>query len=210
MKNPKSVPTVEPRPNGPYLVRDLAELVAADGQALPVRSTVALCRCGQSGKKPFCDGTHAKVGFPGARQSPPADDVRATYGGRDITVYDNRSLCAHAGQCTDALTSVFRSGRSPWIDPDGASAEAIAAAVAACPSGALGYAIQGRKFAEPSSVPRIMVEKNGPYRVTGGVELLNEPFRQGASPRRYTLCRCGQSKNKPFCDGSHWDAGFEG
>jgi CDGSH-type Zn-finger protein len=210
MKSPKPVPTLELRPNGPYRVKDLEELVAADGQALPVKPLMALCRCGKSGTKPFCDGTHNKVGFSGARQAPATDDVRATYAGRDITVHDNRSLCSHAGACTDALTSVFRSGQSPWIDPDGAPAEAIAAAIAACPSGALSYAINGREYVEPPTGPRITLEKNGPYRVTGGVELLNEPFRQGASPRRYSLCRCGQSKNKPFCDGSHWDAGFEG
>jgi CDGSH-type Zn-finger protein len=53
------------------------------------------------------------------------------------------------------------------------------------------------------------VTDNGPYAVTGGIELLGVKMGEGASPEHYTLCRCGASKNKPFCDGSHWDAGFK-
>ena len=210
MKSSKPMPTIAPRPNGPYVVKGVQELYAADGRAFPVSPAFSLCRCGKSANKPFCDGSHARTGFSSLRQSNSEDDVRATYVGRDITIYDNRSICAHAGICSDSLGSVFRSGQSPWIDPNGAAAESIAAVVRNCPSGALSYALKGRDFVEEPAAPSIRLEKNGPYRVTGGVGLLNESFGHGASPRRYTLCRCGQSKNKPFCDGSHWDAGFEG
>jgi CDGSH-type Zn-finger protein len=53
------------------------------------------------------------------------------------------------------------------------------------------------------------VTKDGPYAVSGGIELAGVSFGDGASQEHYTLCRCGASKNKPFCDGSHWDAGFK-
>ncbi len=211
MKTPTPPPPeIEARPNGPYAVKNLQRLLSAAGEALQVKPTTALCRCGGSSQKPYCDGTHRKNGFSSKRESDPADDVRRTYVGNGIVVTDNRSLCAHAGFCTDGLATVFRSGDTPWIDCAGATAEQIAATVRKCPSGALSYSIPGQETVEPEAEPCIAVEKNGPYHVTGGVVLLNEPFRQVASPGRYTLCRCGQSKNKPFCDGSHWDAGFEG
>jgi CDGSH-type Zn-finger protein len=54
----------------------------------------------------------------------------------------------------------------------------------------------------------VTVTDDGPYAITGGIELLEVTFGEGASREHYTLCRCGASKNKPFCDGSHWDAGF--
>ena len=52
--------------------------------------------------------------------------------------------------------------------------------------------------------PKIVVSKDGPYRITGGVEIPGEPRAEGASTEHYALCRCGGSKNKPFCDGTHW------
>jgi CDGSH-type Zn-finger protein len=57
-------------------------------------------------------------------------------------------------------------------------------------------------------LPAVEVTDNGPYAVTGGVELADAKWGEGASRERYTLCRCGMSRNKPFCDGSHWDAKF--
>ena len=64
--------------------------------------------------------------------------------------------------------------------------------------------------AEPlERASKITPTANGPYAVTGGIELAGVTFGDGASREHYTLCRCGASKNKPFCDGSHWDAGFK-
>lgn len=54
----------------------------------------------------------------------------------------------------------------------------------------------------------VTVTNDGPYTITGGVELLDVPFGEDASREHYTLCRCGGSKNKPFCDGTHWSLGF--
>lgn len=64
-------PTITPRPNGPYLVKGAVRIVDADGKEFPVSGdTVALCRCGQSSNKPFCDGTHGKVGFQSTCKAP--------------------------------------------------------------------------------------------------------------------------------------------
>jgi hypothetical protein len=99
--------------------------------------------------------------------------------------------------------------QEPWIDPDGAALEAVIETIRRCPSGALGYTVEGTEVRDQDLPPAIGVTKDGPYRVTGGIELVGQAWGEGASRSRYTLCRCGASKNKPFCDGSHWDAGFQ-
>jgi hypothetical protein len=84
----------------------------------------------------------------------------------------------------------------------------IIATIGKCPSGALGYAIDSVEADAPERAPTVTVTDNGPYAITGGVELMGVKFGESASREHYTLCRCGSSKNKPFCDGSHWGAGF--
>jgi CDGSH-type Zn-finger protein len=169
---------------------------------------VALCRCGASKNKPFCDGTHGAIGFKGTNTADPAKNKRNAYAGKRITIFDNRGICSHAGHCTDGLKSVFRMHEEPWIDPDGAKVEEIVATIRKCPSGALSYALDGAEAQPPQREPMITVTADGPYEVAGGVELLGVKFGDGASQEHYTLCRCGASKNKPFCDGSHWTAEF--
>ena len=202
-------PTIECKPDGPYLVRDLDDLRDWRGQRIETKAVVALCRCGGSATKPFCDGTHQKNGFSGAKRPDRGVDRRDSYPAGRITIHDNRSICAHAGHCTDGLAAVFKYGSEPWIDPAGASAEAIVATIRKCPSGALAYTLDGVEGGDAERAPAITVTKDGPYAVVGAVALSGQDWAQGASKTRYTLCRCGASKNKPFCDGSHWAAGFK-
>lgn len=201
-------PTIQCKPNGPYLVKDLTRLENAKGARLATKPVTALCRCGQSATKPFCDGTHNAVGFSDARQSDGRNDRRRDYAGVRITVHDNRALCAHAGHCTEGLAAVFDAKRKPWIDADGAVAEAIIDVVRQCPSGALSYSLNDVEHRDQARDPAILVTANGPYAVTGGVQLEGVAMGDGASTEHFTLCRCGASKNKPFCDGSHWESGF--
>jgi hypothetical protein len=86
--------------------------------------------------------------------------------------------------------------------------EEIVATVRKCPSGALSYAIDGVEAEDVVRPPKVMVTDNGPYAVSGGIELMGAQFADGASHEHYTLCRCGASRNKPFCDGSHWRVEF--
>jgi len=202
-------PTIECKPNGPYLVRNLDDLRDARGDRLQPKPVMALCRCGGSSNKPFCDGTHQKNGFSGAKLAERSADKRESYQAKRITIHDNRSICAHAGLCSDGLASVFRTKREPWIDPAGAEAEAIIETIRRCPSGALSYSLDGVEGEDPQRAPAITVTKDGPYAVTGGAQLLEQSWAQGASTEHYTLCRCGGSKNKPFCDGTHWSIGFK-
>ncbi len=212
MNNDK--PKIACLPNGPYyLLNDMTphtipNLQDANGDPCATVSGVALCRCGGSSNKPFCDGTHGTIGFTDAKQTDGQLDKRVDYSGQHITIHDNRGICAHAGICTDRLKSVFKLGEEPWIDADGASVEQIIDTIKQCPSGALSYSIDNTESADPDRPPIVTVTKNGPYAVSGGIELLDQPMGEGASTEHYTLCRCGASKNKPFCDGSHWQIGF--
>lgn len=199
--------TIEVRKNGPYLVHGPCRLTDGGGKDLPARGTFALCRCGNSSKKPFCDGTHAKIGFDGTRLAATPQDGSHPHRGKRITIHDNRAVCAHAGVCTDNLPAVFRPGEEPWIDADAAEAEAIVALVKRCPSGALSYSMDGTPAPTEARERLVTASKNGPYFVSGDVELKAD----GAKPLfadRYALCRCGGSKNKPFCDGTHWAIQF--
>lgn len=194
--------------NGPYRVSGACRVVNARGEDVPVRGRFALCRCGSSGTKPFCDGTHAKIGFDATRFTTASPDAGEPYRGKKITIHDNRALCAHSGICTDRLPGVFRLGKEPWIEPEGAQAAAAIDVIRRCPSGALSYSIEGVPPAPEPGEPVITASANGPYFIGGAVELRGEGARP-RDPHRYALCRCGGSKNKPFCDGTHWAIGFD-
>ena len=202
--------------DGPYLVTNAETVTDQLGVPIPVRPTMALCRCGESASKPFCDGSHATIGFSGAKDLSRVSDRRDTYPGVGVTVLDNRGICAHSGFCTDRLSTAFHAGSEPFVTPSGGRADEIIAAVRACPSGALSYAIDGREAREQVDVPRVAaieVSKDGPYRVTGAIALTDgdgraEPRPAGSSTEHYSLCRCGHSQNKPFCSGMHWYINF--
>ena len=213
MKN--ETPKIACLPNGPYYLlndptpRVIPNIQKSDGAPCTTITGVALCRCGGSANKPFCDGTHGKNGFTDEKLSDGKLDRRENYAGKHITIHDNRGICAHAGHCTDNLASVFKLDAEPWIDADAASAEDIINTIKKCPSGALSYSIGEVEHRDQQRPPMVTVTKDGPYAITGGIELLDQPRGEGASLEHYTLCRCGGSKNKPFCDGTHWHIGFK-
>ena len=201
--------TIEVRPDGPYAVTGVETLRDASGKDIVhAEMVVKLCRCGGSMNKPFCDGTHRRNGFSGARISDGAKDKVKSYAGPGITIHDNRSVCVHAAKCTEGLPKVFKYGERPWIDPAGAQPQLIVETVRRCPSGALSYSVDGAAPKPEEWRPSIDVMKDGPYAVLG-VELLGVEFAQGVPRERYTLCRCGASKNKPFCDASHTEIGLK-
>ncbi len=200
---------IEAMPDGPYVVKNPPPLKNSNDEVLQTKPVTALCRCGRSDNKPFCDGTHAKVGFSAARLTGGSADKQDHYEGDSVTINDNRGVCAHAARCTDGLKSVFKYGEEPWIDPNGADVEVVKKQIQQCPSGALSYTIGGGEHDDFNHEPGITIVKDGPYRVTGGLNLDDKVAGQKPQSRNhYTLCRCGGSKNKPFCDGTHWE-GFK-
>jgi len=136
-------------------------------------------------------------------------DKRISYKGKKITIHDNRCICSHAAFCTDNLPSVFRMGVTPWIDADGEDPGVIKKVINTCPSGALSYSEKGIEYIDHAAEPEIHISRNGPYEIHGGVETVGFDPGDRASHEHYTLCRCGKSKNKPRCDGSHWYAAFK-
>jgi CDGSH-type Zn-finger protein len=198
--------------HGPYMVEGRVEVVNAEGQVVSAEGKVFLCRCGGSQNKPFCDGTHAKTGFSGTEVADRGAIAQRqeAYTGDGITIYDDRSVCAHIGECTDGLPSVWKLGTEPWIDAHGASAERIAEVVMRCPSGALSYSLGDHPATiEEDAQTAVVASKNGPYYVRGGIQVTSSDGVNYERRSRQALCRCGGSKNKPFCDGTHWQIGFK-
>ena len=196
---------------GPYLVKGAVEVDNASGEVCTTSGTSCLCRCGGSRSKPFCDGTHASFAFDGTESADHSQiaERRVSYVvDENLTVYDDRTRCAHFGQCTDGLPNVF-GGDPDFVQPGSADPDRIAEVVAGCPSGALAYALGDD--AHPVEVVRFPAVKpivDAPYRIVGGIEVTGSDGEAYEVRARQTLCRCGQSANKPFCDGSHWYAGF--
>ncbi len=201
-------PTINPVEDGPYKVQGVENFSNSRDDTIEAKPVMFLCRCGGSANKPFCDGTHKTNGFSSDKLTDGSADRRHDYVGKDITIHDNRGTCSHAGVCSDQLAAVFKLGKEPWIDPGGASAEQVITMVKRCPSGALSYSIGQVEHRDQDRKPAITVSKDGPYHVTGNVALESGSRGEGASEEHYTLCRCGASKNKPFCDGAHWDIKF--
>jgi len=196
-------PRINPIPNGPYKVTGKVDLRDPDGWQVTQEEEIYLCRCGRSGDKPFCDGTHKHNKFASKRQSDGSRDVPKNYAAGDLVIHDNRGVCARTGYCTKHAKNVFDPQHEPWIKPDGASPGKVMNAIKLCPSGALSYTHGGIMQLPEEREPRITMQRNGPYLVEGGVVLEGDFAPQ--SREHYALCRCGASKNKPFCDGSHRD-----
>jgi CDGSH-type Zn-finger protein/truncated hemoglobin YjbI len=214
----RAAPGIRVSVDGPYLVTNAENLRNWLGEELPARPQMALCRCGGSSCKPFCDGTHARIGFGGAKDPKRVPDRRDTYPGQQVTIFDNRGICQHSGFCTDCLAGVFHADADPFVTPSGGRMDDIIRAVRNCPSGALSYAVddvEARATVDhhDKRALGIDVSKDGPYRVTGGIALTDNDGAdvtraEGTSREHYALCRCGHSLNKPFCSGMHWYVNF--
>jgi CDGSH-type Zn-finger protein len=178
--------------------------------SLPVTDPMALCRCGQSGHKPFCDGSHRTNGFDGTETAPATsyDERQTTYPGTGIVVRDDRSVCEHAGFCGNRVTTVWKMLRQGDTD-DTVKRSQLIAMVERCPSGALTYRLEADgEDVEPELRTAIGVVDDGPLFVTGGVRVERADGEPMETRNRITLCRCGGSGNKPLCDGSHKTNGF--
>ena len=207
-------PKITPLPDGPLALEECGSanpcLSGADGEPLRERGPHMLCRCGGSASKPFCDGTHVCNGFSSENLSDRRRDERIDYEGEGIVVHDNRQQCAHAEECIHGAPEVFHKMHRPWITPASGDADHTAEVIRRCPSGALAYSRPGEEWRETERPARVRVMPGGPYRVEGGIELVVDEgaWAEGVGREHYALCRCGGSKNKPFCDGTHWRNGF--
>jgi uncharacterized Fe-S cluster protein YjdI/CDGSH-type Zn-finger protein len=134
--------------------------------------------------------------------------VRKVYRGRDIEVSFDLDLCVHVAECLRGDPRVFQLNRRPWILSDAAAADDVAEVVRRCPSGALLYRrLDGGPDEDPDGPAQVTPIHNGPLLVSGKIEVRREDGTVETLPRA-TLCRCGESNNKPFCDNRHLAAGF--
>ncbi len=183
------------------------------GRSFDVKSSYALCRCGHSKTKPFCDGTHKAIAFDGqetASRVPFANRAKRIEG-PELILQDAEDLCSAARFC-DNFGSIW----NLVSENDSPDARKLAIHEAArCPSGRL--VLGDRKTGapvEPEFEPSIGVVEDpaencsGPLAVRGGIPIESHAGAAYEVRNRVTLCRCGESKNKPFCDGSHIEAGF--
>ena len=135
--------------------------------------------------------------------------TRRAYRGPAIEVSFDVDLCIHATECTRGLSAVFDRDRRPWILPERAHAEEVSATVERCPTGALQYhRLDGQPDEQTRQVTIVTPVENGPLAVRGDLVVRHEDGRLERLPRA-ALCRCGHSRNKPFCDSSHVEAGFQ-
>jgi CDGSH-type Zn-finger protein len=208
--------------NGPYQVTGgvplSRETIGADaegnsvewiaGEGLEARRLYALCRCGQSKTKPFCDGSHEAIGFDGsetASRAPYAEQA-GVMEGPAVALTDAEALCAFARFC-DRDGNVWSTVSEVT---GGAAQAAFVSQVGQCPSGRL-RALDARTgdAEEPPLSPSIALVADpaqgvaGPLWVRGGIEIVGADGVAYEVRNRVTLCRCGASSNKPFCDGSH-------
>lgn len=216
------MPSVRALPNGPYLVDGDVPLVGKAavatehgeplawqrGPELDHPTTYVLCRCGGSSNKPFCDGTHARNGFDGTETADPSPraSTRKALPGTGIVVYDDRSICEHAGFCGTRATNVWKMVADT---ADTGVRSLMIAMIERCPSGALSYAFTpDGDDNEPALPAEIGIIADGPLWLTGGIDVETSAGTKLETRNRVTLCRCGGSKHKPLCDGTHKEIGF--
>ena len=205
---PEKKPIITVLKDGPLKVENLENFKNSNDVSIPTKPFMALCRCGASNNKPFCDGAHLKIVFTGEKSPDRVKNEVDEYIGKEITILMNDSVCAHNGACINNLPEVFLK-EEPWVNPDDASIEKIMKLIDNCPSGALSYKIGDECYMGGKRKPAIMILKDGPLAVVGGIKLVDTDGSRPECMEHYTLCRCGASKNKPFCDGAHHDVEFK-
>jgi CDGSH-type Zn-finger protein len=186
-------------PNGPLKVVH-AGTVRYAGQPLDGGTETYLCRCGQSKNAPFCDGSHKTNGFSGESQTgpAPAPEIRVWEGQRLRTFFNSRT-CMHVFHCEP-----LKELRERELTGDAQAAVEIARIVQKCPSGALSFELKEdlELLPEEDGVPSIDIVEGGEVRIRGPFAI-NAELHERQNDDHATLCRCGLSKNKPWCDGRH-------
>jgi CDGSH-type Zn-finger protein len=209
--------------HGPYLVSGgiplLYMTIKCDKQGIPIKwvmgkklktpENYALCRCGQSANKPFCDGTHLRVNFDGTETSTmePYSKIAKEIDGPELKLKDAEILCASARFCHrggDIWQAI------PKSDDPKAKKNAIENACD-CPSGRLvvldkktGLTIEPELEKSIGVIEDPSVGVGGPFWIRGGIPIYSADGKLYEVRNRVTLCRCGKSSNKPFCDSSHY------
>lgn len=219
-----TTPQIRVSKNGPYLVEGALPLANQhivpnekgesiewrEGEPRVSPDSYALCRCGHSKSKPFCDSTHKRIEFDGTETASrePYEKQAKRIGGPVQILEDAESLCAGARFC-DPHGQVWN------LVQQRGTKELVEHETGHCPSGRLlsRDRASGKPF-EPQLPPSLGLVQDtaegvsGPIWVRGGIPVIAADGQPYERRNRVTLCRCGASSNKPFCDGSHVPAKF--
>ncbi|MCL2538223.1 MAG: CDGSH iron-sulfur domain-containing protein [Alphaproteobacteria bacterium] len=225
----QKLPYIKITENGPYLLYGATKISEkiiltdengisvkyGDGKTFEIKSDpVCLCRCGHSKNAPFCDGSHADAMFIGTEtavftpimKQPSAEAIR----GPTQTLLDNQQYCAFARFCD-------RGGRV-WnlVMEGGKAADKLSAEEAnLCPAGRLMMFTNDGKLLEENTEPQVHTIEDGglhisgPLWIRGGIRVESADGRSYEVRQKQTLCRCGASANKPFCNGAHASMRFK-
>ncbi|HTF57059.1 MAG TPA: CDGSH iron-sulfur domain-containing protein [Planctomycetota bacterium] len=184
------------------------------GKSFETKAEVLLCRCGNSRNKPYCDGSHEKARWDGkeAASREPYDAQAERIEGPGLDLQDAEVLCAFARFC-DPAGKIW--GLIEQTDDPKARALTIREA-SHCPGGRLVVSdkASGKKI-EPDLPPSIGIVEDpalgcsGPLWVRGGIPIESAAGKAYEVRNRVTLCRCGASENKPFCNGAHASIKFK-
>jgi len=217
--------------NGPYVVHGDVPLVRKvqvvsehgepltwkKGEPIETSGSYTLCSCGHSSEKPFCDGVHARIDFDGTESADTSvtAERQVTYpGGTKIVVKRDYSLCTDSGFCGNRITDIQK--MVPDTDDTQVRAQ-VMAMIERCPSGSFTYSIEeGEADIEPDLPQQVAVTTEitsdgpiaGPLWVTGNIPIERADGQPLETRNRVTLCRCGLSRNKPLCDGTHRTMGI--
>ena len=137
--------------------------------------------------------------------------MKKEYSNGEITVVWKPSLCIHAGECVRTLPNVYKPKEKPWIQIENATTEELKNQVKKCPSGPLTYYMNGEENQEAETLDtKVEVLENGPLLVYGTLKVTDADGNEEVKNKTTAFCRCGQSQNKPYCDGAHVKADFRG
>ena len=221
---------IEVQRNGPYVVHGVIPMHVqsitpnetghswsyTQGQAFEVKDGTRLCRCGHSSNKPYCDGSHLRatdVDLSETASMEPMLQQRDTteMDGPDYSLTDNEKYCAYGRFCDN--------GDRFWneVMEGGEQHDKLAIYMAhQCPSGRLLVWDRDKQTPVETAQPcsQNLIEDpalgvSGPLQLRGGVRVQSASGESYEVRNRQTLCRCGQSSNKPFCDGTHASMKFK-
>ena len=225
----KNKPKVTISKNGPYLVSGNLplekEIIVSDdegnsvdwkkGKKYPDKENYSLCRCGHSKNMPYCDGTHLKISFDGTESASREEYLNGAgkIEGPELELTDKEELCALVRFCHNKKGNVWQLTEDSG-DPE-CKKEAIRQACNCFAGRLVAWDKKTGKPIEPEFEPSVSLvedpekQVSGPIWLKGNVELESSDGEKYETRNRVTLCRCGKSENKPFCDGCHIQAGFK-
>ena len=138
-------------------------------------------------------------------------EIVKEYSNGELTILWKPRTCIHAAECVKRLPNVYKPDEKPWIQIENASTKELKSQIEACPSGALSYKMDDEDDQEEIHLEtKVEVLKNGPLLVYGTLQITNSNGDKEVKNKTTAFCRCGASHNKPYCDGAHVKAVFEG